>query len=50
MIWPRAILLVMDAIQAASFLSQDQKWAILFEYAARFLQLEQKNEKTTTGG
>jgi len=39
MIWPEAIGLGIEAIESASFLSEDQKRDILYNNAARFLRL-----------
>ena len=45
MIWPEAIEIAIEAIQAASFLSEEQKRDILYNNAARFLELENPNLK-----
>jgi uncharacterized protein len=39
MIWPEAIDVVIDRIQSASFLTDDQRRDILYNNAARFLRL-----------
>jgi uncharacterized protein len=41
MVWPGVIEPAIAAIESASFLSDEQKRAILYENAARFLRLEQ---------
>ena len=40
MIWPQSISKSIDSIKAAPFLSEEQKRAILYDNAARFLQLD----------
>lgn len=40
MVWPEAIEWAIDSIAAAPFLSEDQKYDILYGNAARFLNLE----------
>jgi len=39
MIWPEVIPVVIEAIQSADFLSQEQKADIFYNNAARFLGL-----------
>jgi len=39
MVWPKAIEIAIENIEAAAFLSQEQKRDILFNNAARFLRL-----------
>ncbi len=41
MVWPQSIGFAIDAIQSASFLTQEQKRDILHDNAARFLRLGQ---------
>jgi uncharacterized protein len=45
MVWPKAIELGIEAINKASFLSVSQKRDILFNNAARFLRLTEKQIK-----
>jgi uncharacterized protein len=42
MVWPKAIEVAIENIEAATFLSQEQKRDILFNNAARFLRLSEK--------
>ncbi len=42
MVWPKAIEIAIENIEAATFLSQEQKRDIFFNNAARFLRLSEK--------
>ncbi len=42
MIWPETIRIAVDAIHSAGFLSEEQKRAILYDNAARFLRLSEE--------
>ena len=45
MVWPKAIEFAIENIEAATFLSQEQKRDIFFNNAARFLRLSEKEIK-----
>ena len=44
MMWPEAIGMAIEGIEAATFLSQEQKRDIFFNNAARFLRLQEPGE------
>jgi predicted TIM-barrel fold metal-dependent hydrolase len=39
MVWPEAIAMAIEGIESADFLTPEQKRAILYDNAARFLRL-----------
>jgi hypothetical protein len=45
MVWPEAIGLAIEAIDSASFLTEDEKTDIFYNNAARFLRLSEEEIK-----